>query len=249
MVIKLFKRDKVYSPNQQIREYTVLEILGEGRFGICYLVENNKKKKYILKQLKTKMLKKIGNKVVYEEEILNNINHNCIPKFIESLQFEKFFGYILEYKEGKTFEDIICEDKYIFKREEIYNICIQVINILKYLHGKGIVHRDIRIPNTIYHEGKVCLVDFGLARWINDERYIPDVDFSFLGDFLLHLYYTSFQQKSFRGKPWYKELDLFSVEMAFLKRLLGIEKRYKNIEEVEKDFLLLKKEYVKQGAI
>lgn len=244
MVIKFLKRDKVYSPGEQIYEYIVLKILGEGRFGICYLVEKDNRQ-YILKQLKIKMLEKIGSKVVYEEDILNSISHPCIPKFIKTVQFEKFFGYILEYKEGKTFEDIICEDEYIFKREEIYNICGQLINILKYLHGQGIVHRDIRIPNTIYHEGKAYLVDFGLSRWINDERYTADVDFSYLGDFLLHLYYTSFQCKTFRGKPWYKELDLFSVEMNFLKRLLGIEKIYTNIEEVEKDFLLLKSNYNK----
>ncbi len=144
------------------------------------------------------MLKKIGSKVIYEQEILKNINHNCIPKFIKTLQFEKFFGYVLEYKEGKTFEEIICEDEYVFKREEIYDICIQIIEILKYLHKSGIVHRDIRIPNTIYYKKKVNLVDFGLARWINNKRYTENVDFSYLGDFLLHLYYTSFQCKLLR---------------------------------------------------
>ncbi|MCW7998838.1 protein kinase, partial [Clostridium sp. cpc1] len=56
---------------------------------------------------------------------------------------------------------------------------------------------------------------------------------------------TSFQCKTFKGKPWYEELDLFSEEMNFLKRLLGIEKKYKNIEEVERDFLLLKSNYNK----
>ncbi|APC81057.1 protein kinase family protein [Clostridium botulinum] len=244
MVIKFFKRDTKYLPEQKIHEYTVLKVLGEGRFGICYLVQSNNKQ-YILKQLKTKMLKKIGSKVIYEQEILKNINHNCIPKFVKTLQFERFFGYVLEYKEGKTFEEIICEDEYVFKREEIYDICIQIIEILKYLHKSGIVHRDIRIPNTIYYKKKVNLVDFGLARWINNKRYTENVDFSYLGDFLLHLYYTSFQCKTFKGKPWYEELDLFSEEMNFLKRLLGIEKKYKNIEEVERDFLLLKSNYNK----
>ncbi|PIH04117.1 protein kinase family protein [Clostridium combesii] len=244
MVIKFLKRDTKYLPEQKIHEYTVLKVLGEGRFGICYLVQSNNKQ-YILKQLKTKMLKKIGSKVIYEQEILKNINHNCIPKFVKTLQFEKFFGYVLEYKEGKTFEEIICEDEYIFKREEIYDICIQIIEILKYLHKSGIVHRDIRIPNTIYYKKKVNLVDFGLARWINNKRYTENVDFSYLGDFLLHLYYTSFQCKTFKEKPWYEELDLFSEEMNFLRRLLGIQKKYKNIEEVERDFLLLKSNYNK----
>ncbi len=90
MVIKFFKRDTKYLPEQKIHEYTVLKVLGEGRFGICYLVQSNNKQ-YILKQLKTKMLKKIGSKVIYEQEILKNINHNCIPKFVKTLQFKIFW--------------------------------------------------------------------------------------------------------------------------------------------------------------
>ncbi|WP_251861663.1 protein kinase family protein [Clostridium sp. Marseille-Q2269] len=242
MVIEFFRKNKTYLTKEKINEYTVLKIIGEGRFGICYLVEHHQSR-YILKQLKTKMLKKIGSKVIYEEEILKSINHDYIPKFIKKVELENFFGYVLEYKHGKTFEEIICEDEYIFKRQEIYNICIEIIQILKYLHKRGIVHRDIRIPNTIYYNKKVYLVDFGLARWINNKEYTKNLDFYYLRDFLLHLYYTTFHDKSFIEKPWHKELDLFNEERYFLKRLLGIEKKYSSIEQIERDVLLLKNNY------
>jgi serine/threonine-protein kinase len=239
MVLKLFNKDKIYSPYQKIDEYTVLEILGEGRYGICYLVHKDEKR-YIIKQFKKGMLKKIGYKAKFEEEILRAIQHDSIPKFIRRIEYDEFLGCLLEFKEGKTFENIIFKDNYVFEREEIYSVAMQLINILKYLHSEGVVHRDIRVPNTIYKQGKVYLVDFGLSRWINKKRYTVDVDFSYFGDFLIHLYYTSFEVKDNKEKPWYNELDLSKEELVFLKRLLGIEEKYKNINEVEKDFLSLR---------
>lgn len=246
MILGLFNRDKVYLPTQQIGDYTVQRVLGEGRYGICYLVSKDKKR-YILKQLKRGMLKKIGAKVKYEEEILKSINHECIPKFIKKIELNEFGAYILEFKQGKTFEEIIFEDNYIFKRDEIYNIGIQLINILKYLHHSGIVHRDIRVPNVLYNQEKVYLVDFGLARWIDNKRYAEDIDFSYLGDFLLHLYYTSFEVKDKKEKVWYEELDLPKDEEIFLKRLMGIDKKYNNISEVEEEFLLLANNFIQNN--
>lgn len=239
MVIKLFNKDKVYSPSDKIGEYTILKVLGEGRFGICYLA-NKDEKLYIVKQLKKGMLKQSGEKIVYEREILEKTQHECIPKFIEKISNDKFYGYILEYKEGKTFEEIIFADNYVFKKEEIYNIALQLISIAEYLHSIGVVHRDIRVPNVLYNNGKVILLDFGLARWINNKRYSVDVDFSYLGDFLIHLYYTAYEIKEeIDEKPWYEELDLYDDEKRVLKRLMGIEERYKSIEEVKEEFLML----------
>lgn len=234
MVLGLFNRDRQYKPGQMIEDYTVLQVIGEGKFGICYLV-SQKGTKYILKQLKQNILKKIGSKANFEEEILKKINHERIPMFLNKVESLKFVSYILEYKAGKTFEEIVFEDNHVFTRDEIYDIGKQLISILRYLHGKAIVHRDIRLPNALYNDGKVYLVDFGLARWQTD-KYKFDLDFSYLGDFLLHLYYTSFKGGGKKDRPWYEELKLTEKEGAILKRMMGIEKRYRDIDELEKDF-------------
>lgn len=228
MVLDLFRRDKILKPSDQVNEYKVQKILGEGRYGVCYQICHGPEL-YILKQLKRRMLKKSREKVYFEEEILRTLEHKRIPRFIEKIELEGFCGYVLEFKEGKTFEDIIYLDKYIFSREEIYNVGSQLIDILKYLHSKGVVHRDIRVPNTLYYEQKVNLVDFGLARWINKEKYRANMDFAYLGDFLLHQYYSSFECKEHKRHPWYYELELTEKEQLFLKRLMGVEKRYKSI--------------------
>lgn len=235
MVLSLFRRDRIYKPSEQIDEYSIEETIGEGRFGICYRVSCDERS-YILKQLKRGMLNKAGTKDKYEKEILQNLQHDSIPRFIEKIEREDFYGYVLEFKEGRTFEDLIDFDKRVFEREEIYRVGSQLVGILKYLHSKRIVHRDIRTPNTLYDGQKVNLVDFGLARWINNKKYKADMDFAFLGDFLLHLYYSSFEFKGGKKLPWYNELELNLKELHFLKRLMGVEQRYKSISEVEDGF-------------
>jgi len=76
---------------------------------------------------------------------------------------------VLEQKPGFTVETMLFKQKYIFKKSEIFNIGSQLIAIIKYLHEKEIVHRDLRIPNVLINNNKVSLVDFGLARWVDDD--------------------------------------------------------------------------------
>lgn len=233
--MSLFRRDKIFKPPELIRQYAVEKITGEGRYGICYQV-SHEQKQYIVKQLKRGMLKKARAKAGFEEEILTSLQHESLPRFIEKIEAGDFYGYVLEFKEGRTFEDIIYTDRHAFSRGEIYSAGSQLVEILKYLHAKGVVHRDIRVPNTLYDGQKVNLVDFGLARWINNKKYRADMDFAFLGDFLLHLYYSSCELRAGKKLPWHKELVLTEKELLFLKRLMGIEQRYKSILEVEGDF-------------
>lgn len=223
---------------EHIGEYTVLKVIGEGRYGICYLASRGNDR-CIIKQLKKEAVRKSKILADFEQEILGSLAHERIPRLVARISTTRFNGYVLEYKEGKTFEELIYTENHIFQREEILAAGHQLIQILKFLHSRGVVHRDIRVPNTIYHQEKVYVVDFGLSRWI-DQKYTADIDFSFLGDFLLHLYYTSYEGNSSKSRPWYEELNLTQLEMRLLKRLLGIEFRYRNIDEVESDYRMLR---------
>lgn len=238
MVMIPFWRRKIYPPGYLLGGYKVIRVIGEGRFGVCYLVDLEGKQ-YVLKEIKSKGLKKSGNKVIFEEKILSSIDHPAIPKIIDTIKNDNIYAYILEYKSGKTVEDMLFGDNYTFTPSEIYKIGFRIIDIIKYLHVRNIVHRDIRVPNVIINEEDVYLIDFGLARLANNERYIPSVDFSYFGHLLLHLYYSSFKKTNRKSQPWYDELELSSSELKFLKRLLGLDEEYKNIYDVEKDFFVL----------
>ncbi|MGL5347202.1 MAG: protein kinase domain-containing protein [Peptostreptococcaceae bacterium] len=234
--------DKYYAPKDIINGYTILKIIGQGRYGIVYLAENNKSEKFIIKQLKKDMLEKSLSKLFYEEEILKKLDDPSFPKFVDNFKDEDTIGYIIEYIDGTVFEDLL--GFIVFKKEDIYHIASQLLDIISILQENNIVHRDIRPPNVMVKKNKdLVLIDFGLARYINNKRYVKEMDYWFLGDFLIHLYYTSYYKSTgSEEKPWYDELDISEKEILFLKKLMGIIPPYKKIDDIRKDLKELSSE-------
>lgn len=227
--------DEYYKIKDTINGCSVLKIIGEGRYGIAYLAVNEKQEKCVIKQLKNDMLSQTREKLFHEEKNLQRLNSPSFPKFISKFHDDSREGYILEYIEGKNFEDILARDRHEFSRAEIYKIAGQLLKLLKILHDAKIVHRDIRPPNVILKpNNELALIDFGLSRIINNEKYVKEMDYWFLGDFLIHLYYSSYKGANNEEEhPWYEELDLTADEKIFLKTLMGIDGTYKDIGEIE----------------
>ena len=139
----------------------------------------------------------------------------------------------MEYVEGEVFEDILYKDRYQFSREEIYVICGQLLDIAEQLHSCNIVHRDIRLPNVIRKNTKeLSLIDFGLARIMDDTFHTKEEDYWYIGDFLIHLYYTTYRKANIIERPWFKELELRPEEITFLRRLMGLDETYGSISEI-----------------
>jgi len=233
--------DKYYKENDTIDCYTIQELLGEGRYGIVYLAVDKDQNKYVVKQLKNEMIKKGENKLFYEELSLKKLQQPYFPKFVSRFRDKERKGYILEYIEGKVFEDILRKDRYQFGREEIYQVCGQLLDMVEILHSSNIVHGDIRLPNIIRKDNnELSLIDFGLARIMDKDYHTKELDYWYIGDFLIHLYYTTYQKVSRINRPWFKELDLKPEEKVFLKRLMGIEDSYKNIHEIRQQLNKIK---------
>ncbi|WP_252230705.1 protein kinase family protein [Clostridium sp. ZBS15] len=225
--------DKYYKKDEIVNGYSIKKIIGEGRYGIVYLAINDNNEKCVIKQLKKDTLEETREKLFYEEKILRVLNNSKFPKFISSFKDDDREGYILEYIEGKVFEDVLVRDRYEFKKYEIYEICSKLLEIIELLQDNNIVHRDIRLPNVIIRENKeLVLIDFGLARIIDNKRYVETMDYWFLADFLIHLHYSSYIENGLPERPWYEELDLNLEEKIFLKKLMGIDGNYQNIIDI-----------------
>ncbi len=221
--------------NQCINQYTIIKKLGEGRFGKCFLVVNEFGEKRVIKKIKKSFFGKIkGDKI--ESVILSRLKHTKIPNFFEIIENPKFYGYVIEFIEGDNLEKLIFKEKRKFSKKEFFIIGKQLIEIIEYLHINNIVHRDIRLPNLILNKDMLFLIDFGLARVIDNIKYVAQIDFTYLGDVFLYILYTDYDNSS-TNKAWYNELDLSHSQNFFLKKLMGIEVPYNNIKEVYNDFI------------
>ncbi|MBU3158467.1 protein kinase family protein [Clostridium frigoris] len=228
---------KIYF-GKQVGEYIIEKPIGEGRYGVCFLAKTDTYHKVVIKKFKNRIFKRKIDSNVYEAVILSKLSDNGIPELLGVINQKGCYAFVLEFKNGFTVEDLLFKYKYKFTNKEFFNIGVKLIKLIKYIHENGVVHRDIRIPNVMIDKGEVYLIDFGLARWADNNKYPYDLDFSYLGEFLLYLLYSSFETKEKHKKlPWYKELNLTDKQNLFLKKLLGLEQVYENVEDIKIDFI------------
>jgi serine/threonine-protein kinase len=216
--------------------YTIEKTLGEGRYGMCFLARSDEGDRVVLKKFKSRIHAKNADRNAHEAVMLSRLRDERIPELLGVINEGGFYAFVIEWKPGATLSDLLFKQKHRFTEQEICSIGTKLIGIIKHLHENGIVHRDIRIPNVLMEGDRVYLVDFGLARFADSDRYRYDLDYSYLGDLLLYLVYSSFEKQGSKKLPWYEELEMREGQKTFLKRLLGIEKVYQGIDEIERDF-------------
>jgi serine/threonine kinase 4 len=101
--------------------------------------------------------------VEQEIQIMSSCSH---PNVLKCLGVDLYPGEVwilLELCEGRSLADIMRERRAAFSEEEIAAILRQVIEGLSYLHRRGIVHRDVKASNLLYHRGVVKIADFGIS--------------------------------------------------------------------------------------
>ncbi|XP_010486375.1 PREDICTED: MAP3K epsilon protein kinase 2-like isoform X1 [Camelina sativa] len=110
------------------------------------------------------------NTIMQEIDLLKNLNHKNIVKYLGSLKTKTHLHIILEYVENGSLANIIKPNKFGPFPESLVTVYIaQVLEGLVYLHEQGVIHRDIKGANILTtKEGLVKLADFGVATKLNE---------------------------------------------------------------------------------
>lgn len=100
---------------------------------------------------------------------MKKLDNPYIVKYLDHRKTKNQLYIVLEYMEYGSLLNVI---KVFPKLDEklISMYVYQVLEGLKYLHSKGIVHRDIKAANILLTKyGVVKLADFGVATKLNEE--------------------------------------------------------------------------------
>lgn len=223
---------------RKIGDYAVYTRLGSGRYGVCFLAKSPQGDWVVLKRFRRRIWKKNRRKNHYEAAILSSASHPAIPEFLGVVNhLSKGYFFILEYKKGKTLEKLLFQKKKKFSDAEIYRIGSQLLEVMEYLHNRGIVHRDISISNVLDTGKEISLIDYGLARYIKTEDgYTPYLDYFCFGNVLLYLLYSGYEETG-KKKAWYHELPLAEPQKTYLMRLMGLAEPFQSTEEVRRLFI------------
>jgi serine/threonine protein kinase len=88
--------------------------------------------------------------IMKEIDLLKNINHENIVKYIGFYKTSSHLDIVLEYMEQGALSQLIKKDKWGVLPEPMISAFIsQVLTGLDYLHSQGVVHRDIKGANIL----------------------------------------------------------------------------------------------------
>ena len=156
--------------------YEILKVLGVGGMGAVYKARDRRFEgiericavKEIFSDLSPAALQESVSTFNREAQILATLNHPAIPKVYDYFTEGQRSYLVMEFVEGKDLETILRETPGFLPVEMVVDWALQLCDVLQYLHShkpNPIIFRDLKPSNIMLTpEGRIMLVDFGIAR-------------------------------------------------------------------------------------
>ena len=155
-------------------KYKLLEKIGEGSFGSIYKGENIRTNEHVAIKIEyiQNNYKLLKNESKIYQYLTNTIG---IPNV-------KWFGkdennyYMVLNLLGESLQSVK-DKKGCFSLKLVLQVGFQIISILKTIHDKGLVHRDIKPDNFLVGNNKqnkqIYMIDFGFCKtYIDNDKHI-----------------------------------------------------------------------------
>lgn len=144
-----------------------LTVINGEDYWSCVYDDNNK----IVKQTTNNLAEREG-------RIVSRLKSDYFPKIYDFWVKDAYSVVVMEKIDGNLLRDSV--ETIRSDSASIYNFILHCLDILEELENEKIMHRDIRLDNLMFREGKPVLIDFGWAE-IFDENILSIPTPSLLG--------------------------------------------------------------------
>jgi serine/threonine protein kinase len=178
---KEYAYPEFYKPyvGELIDQYEVEKILGEGSFGVVYIVKDiTDQSVYAMKLLKMWEVnrKKDQELIFHRFEGEYKCGRISSPYLVKSRNFGLAKGnpyIIMDFMPGKDLRDQLLPISSDF--EKINKVAHQTLLGLDALHKEGVIHRDIKPENILFDQhSNALLTDFGIAGFTKARITVPN---------------------------------------------------------------------------
>ena len=151
--------------------YRVGRKLGEGGMAIVYLADDLPHGRQVaIKVMRPELTEAMGKeRFLREIQLLARLQHPHILGLIDSGEAGGALYYVIPYlAEGSLRARLDREGE--LPVADALQILREIADALAHAHGKGVVHRDVKPENVLLSAGHALVVDFGIARIVNEAR-------------------------------------------------------------------------------
>lgn len=207
----------VRSPSPPLASrYDLMQTLGSGGMGIVYEARDPILERPVaIKVLKPALAEDPGSvrRFIREARIGARLRHPNIVSIHEVGESDRGHYYVMDLIDGTTLAEIV-ERFGALASQDATRILLQIAKAVSYAHDEGVLHRDLKPENVmIDRRGHVVVMDFGLARALDDPRITSD------GRLVGSPRYMSPEQVD--GHPLDAKCDVFAVGLLYYFLLAG----------------------------
>jgi len=213
-------------PGTKIGRYKLLELIGEGGFGVVYMAEQREpiRRRVALKIIKLGMdTKQVIARFEAERQALAMMEHPNIAKVLDAGATETGRPYfVMELVKGIRITEY-CDKNNLDTRQRL-QLFIDVCKAVQHAHQKGIIHRDIKPSNVMItlHDGVPVpkIIDFGIAK-ATSQRLTEKTLFTRYSHMIGTPAYMSPEQAEMSGLDVDTRSDIYSLGVLLYELLTG----------------------------
>lgn len=98
-----------------------------------------------------------------EAEITGRLVHLRVQRLLDERLSDPLPHLVFEYVEGPVLADLV-QDEGGLDPGDLTLLAMQLASALRYLHGRGVAHLDVKPDNVVVRSGHSVLIDFAFAR-------------------------------------------------------------------------------------